>query len=446
MRKTKKLDLSKCYSFPAELQTVHYGGHIIIIAPLCLSWIVLDNCSQLRLFHLLKSHHIADAIMMAGASESDVRHTLTQIEARGFCDSREAHSVKDENTSHMQFFLTDGCNLRCPHCLMRAAERGDDELSTTEVYNVLEAFKSNGGRVVTFSGGEIALRQDISDILHHCLSLGLKADLLTNGTLWDEALVERVAACLGRVQISIDGFSEESNARIRGKGSFAKSLRAVDLFVRAGVKVEVAVTPMLNDSLEDDAPRFVAWAKELKRMYHDYDFSFRFTGELIDGRNVQLTPEEQERYGRIMTSIHDGYWGGDSEAESFISFVKSRELRSGCTFGSFNVSANGDIYACGRVAGMRPLANVRRDNLAEIFRSLRRLTRLSQVENLSPCKGCELRYFCGGKCRIKYFDAFIQLDDLSRLPEPAQLVRDCPSSVKEHFYRLMLDANERLFA
>lgn len=446
MRKSKRLDLSKQYSFPSELHAVNFDGHILIIAPLCLRWIVLDNDDQLRLFHLLQSHCMADAIHMAGASESDVRHTLTQIEARGLCDSPDARSVNDENTSHMQFFLTDGCNLRCPHCLMMAAEKGDDELSTTEVCNVLDSFKSNGGRVVTFSGGEIALRTDLSDILAHCRYLGLKADLLTNGTLWNKALVERVAACLGRVQISIDGFSEESNAQIRGKGSFVKSLHAVDLFVRAGVKVEVAVTPMLNDSLEDDAPRFVSWAKELKQKYREYDFSFRFTGELIDGRNVQLTPDEQERYGRIMTSIHDSYWESDAEAESFISFVKSGELRSGCSFGSFNVRANGDVYACGRVAGMRPLANIRRDNLYEVFRSLRRLTRLSQVENLSPCKECELRYFCGGKCRIKYFDAFAQLDDLSQLPEAAHLEGNCHSSVKEHFYRLMIDTNERLFS
>lgn len=77
---------------------------------------------------------------------------------------------------------------------------------------------------------------------------------------------------------------------------------------------------------------------------------------------------------------------------------------------------------------------------------LRFLTRLSYVENLTPCKDCELRYFCGGDCRIKYFDAFKEMDDLRNLPDPADLRRDCPQSVKEHFYRLMLDTNERLFS
>lgn len=438
--------MSKRFSFPSELRIVHYCGYILIIAPRCLRWIVLDNDSQLRFFHLLQSHSIAEAIDMAGVSESDVRKTLTQIVARGLSDCPEAHAVNDENTSHMQIFLTDGCNLRCPHCLMKAAEVGEDELSTTEVCNLLDAFKSNGGRIVTFSGGEIAIRPDLSEIIDHCRSLGIKAELLTNGTLWDEPLVGRVAAGLGRVQISIDGFSEESNAPIRGKGSFAKSLRAVDLFLRAGVKVEVAVTPMLTDSLESGASHFVSWAKELRQRYKDYDFSFRFTGELIDGREVQLTPDEQERYGRIMTSIYDGYWGADAEAESFISFVKSGELRSGCSFGSFNVRADGDVYACGRVASMRPLANIRRDNLDDVFRCLRSITHLSRVENLSPCKECELRYFCGGDCRIKHFDAFRLLGDMRHLPEACDLVRTCPPSVKEHFYRLMLDTNERLFS
>lgn len=82
----------------------------------------------------------------------------------------------------------------------------------------------------------------------------------------------------------------------------------------------------------------------------------------------------------------------------------------------------------------------------DVFNCLRSLTHLSRVENLSPCKECELRYFCGGDCRIKHFDAFRLLDDMRRLPEACDLALSCPPSVKEHFYRLMLDTNERLFS
>lgn len=446
MKVTKKLDLSQRYSFPSEIQTIRYDGRIIIIAPSCLTWIVLDNEAQLHFFNLLKSLSISEAISSQNFSEEDIRNTLTQIEARGFSGHPAARIDSRENTTHMQFFLTDGCNLRCPHCLMNATRKSDNELTTAEVCATLEAFKNNGGEVVTFSGGEIGLRDDLLEIVSYCSTIGLKADLLTNGTLWTEDIVRQISKSLGRVQVSIDGFSEESNARIRGKGNFEKSLHAVDVFVRAGVKVEVAVTPMLTDALESEIPFYIAWADSLKKKYEGCDFNFHFTAELVDGRNVKLTAEQQERFGRIMTSINNGYFGEDSEAEAFISYVKAGDRKDGCAFGSFNVRANGDVYTCGRVASLKPVANIRRDDLQTVFQNLRRLTLLSCVDNLSPCKLCALRYFCGGECRIKYFDSFAMLDDIKHLPEKERLTRKCDPSFKEHFYKLMIETNTRLWS
>lgn len=445
MRKSKNIDLNSRYSFPAELRTVRFDGKILIIAPLTLTWVVLDNDPQLRFFSSLQSSSIADAIAATRAGDADVRHVLTQIEARGLCSRPTGLVDVSENVEHMQFFLTDGCNLRCPHCLMRATVKGPDELSTDEVRSVLAAFKGNGGREVTFSGGEIALRADLAEIVDYCSSIGLSSELLTNGTLWTEPLVSKVAGKVRRVQVSIDGFSEASNALIRGEGSFEKSLRTVDLFVQAGVMTEVAVTPMLTDSLESEAPRYVAWANALRDKYQGRQFNFRFTGNLLDGREISLTDEERERYSRITDIIRGGFFGRNLDVSVFASFVKAGILKTGCSFGSFNVTANGDVFACGRVASMKPVANVRTDDVQEVFKGLRALTRLSCVDNITPCNACELRYFCGGDCRIERVPAFAGLDGLSHLPAAASLRQSCPPGHKEHFYRLMIDTNPLLF-
>lgn len=446
MRKSKHLDLNSRYSFPAELRTVRFDGKILIIAPISLTWIVLDNEAQLRFFSALQSSSIASAIAASRVSEADARHVLTQIEARGLC-SRPAGLVEaSENVEHMQFFLTDGCNLRCPHCLMKATVKGPDELSTDEVRSVLAAFKGNGGRAVTFSGGEIALRADLAEIVDFCSQIGLSAELLTNGTLWTESLVGKVAGKVRRVQVSIDGFSEASNAPIRGEGSFEKSLRTVDMFVQAGVMTEVAVTPMLTESLESEAPRYVAWTNALRDKYRGCRFNFRFTGNLLDGREVTLTDEERERYSRITDIIRYGFFGRNLDVSVFASFVKDGILKTGCTFGSFNVTANGNVFACGRVAGMKPVANVRTDDVQEVFKGLRALTRLSRVDNITPCNACELRYFCGGDCRIVRVPAFAGLGGLNPLPDIAELTQSCPPGQKERYYRQMIDTNPLFFA
>lgn len=203
---------------PSQLRTVNFEGKLLIIAPLSLTWIVLDNDDQPRFFTSLQSRTVADAITVARVSDADARHVLTQIEARGLRERPSGDVDVSENVEHMQFFLTDGCNLRSPHCLMKATVKAPDELSTGEVRSVLAAFKGNGGRDVTFSGGEIALRPDLAEIIDYCNSIGLSAEPLTNGTLWTESLVSKVAGKVRRVQVSIDGFSEAANARIRGGG------------------------------------------------------------------------------------------------------------------------------------------------------------------------------------------------------------------------------------
>ena len=78
---------------------------------------------------------------------------------------------------------------------------------------------------------------------------------------------------LSRVQISIDGYSEETNSKVRGKGNFSRALQTVESFLKYHVYTEISVTPYLDKNLEVDYPKYVEFAKNLYQKIWRYKFS-----------------------------------------------------------------------------------------------------------------------------------------------------------------------------
>ena len=96
------------------------------------------------------------------------------------------------------------CNLACMHCYSISADIDfPGELSTAEVFAVMEDLKAFGVRALILSGGEPLLRKDLFDIAARGKALGFYLGLSTNGTLIDAPLAARIeigrASCRERV-------------------------------------------------------------------------------------------------------------------------------------------------------------------------------------------------------------------------------------------------------
>lgn len=88
---------------------------------------------------------------------------------------------------------------------------------------------------VNFGGGEPFLRDDFLDILSYAHSRGITTCVSTNGTVLSEPLVDELLR-MGPVylQVSLDGACAETNDVIRGKGTFARVLAAIELLSTRG--------------------------------------------------------------------------------------------------------------------------------------------------------------------------------------------------------------------
>lgn len=450
MEVSKRISLDKQYTLPKDIKVVHYNGVILIISPTCANYIVLQNQNQVEFFHLLYQLPLGEAILHKEElrlSDDDILQIVTQIEAKHFFDI-PADEIR--GLFQMHLYLTNACNLRCPHCYMFSGKSYDNELSFDEICKLLEAFKLHGGVFLILSGGEVTVRQDFPEIVKFGHKIGLDVNIMTNGTLWTKEMIEELAPYISSVQISIDGYNEETNAKVRGAGSFQKSLETLDLFLHLGISTTVAITPWFDESLKGQIDRYIKFRRELEHKYQNKKISIKFSGDLMSGRTIDADASTRTAYASTMKKIMYAEQYNTMERDILVYIQKQKAIKKNwCTYGHLTVTATGDLYFCGKITECKPFGNLREMPLDQIMKLCTKARKISEIDNLTPCKECEIRYICGGDCRIKYFSFLYDgrnivnnnLDNKS-----IQICRECDCSQKSYWYNLMIEANEYLYS
>ncbi|MEA2094303.1 MAG: radical SAM protein, partial [Pseudomonadota bacterium] len=144
------------------------------------------------------------------------------------------------------------CNLTCKHCYSISADTDfKGELSTVEVFGVMDDLKAFGVPVLILSGGEPLLRPDIFAISQRARDMGFYVGLSTNGTLIDEGNIDAIAAMnYDYVGISIDGMQQTHDKFRRKEGAYELSMRGIRLCRDRGIKVGLRFTMTQDNARE----------------------------------------------------------------------------------------------------------------------------------------------------------------------------------------------------
>lgn len=156
------------------------------------------------------------------------------------------------------------CNLTCKHCYSISADKDfEGELSTGDIYTVLDDLKAFGVPVLILSGGEPLMRADIFDISRRAKEMDFYVGLSTNGTLIDESNIDKIAEIgYNYVGISIDGIKETHDKFRRRDGAFDEAMHGIRLCRERGIKVGLRFTltqdnahelPEILQLMEDEA-------------------------------------------------------------------------------------------------------------------------------------------------------------------------------------------------
>ncbi|MEW8509167.1 MAG: heme d1 biosynthesis radical SAM protein NirJ [Candidatus Thiodiazotropha sp.] len=144
------------------------------------------------------------------------------------------------------------CNLTCRHCYATSADKDfPGELTTPEVFDVMDDLKEFGVPVLILSGGEPLMRPDIFEISQRAKAMGFYVGLSTNGTLIDETTIADVAEVgYDYVGISIDGMRDTHDRFRRKQGAFDESMRGIRYCRDAGLKVGLRFTLTQDNAKE----------------------------------------------------------------------------------------------------------------------------------------------------------------------------------------------------
>jgi heme d1 biosynthesis radical SAM protein NirJ len=161
------------------------------------------------------------------------------------------------------------CNLMCKHCYSISGDVDfPGELSTAEVFSVMDDLKAFKVPVLILSGGEPLMRRDILDISRRAKQMGFYVGLSTNGTLISVHNIEEIASIgYDYLGVSLDGLRATHDKFRRRIGGFDEALAGLRLARDHGIKVGMRFTATMDNAHELEALIDLAETENIDKFY-----------------------------------------------------------------------------------------------------------------------------------------------------------------------------------
>ncbi len=303
--------------------------------------------------------------------------------------------------------LTYACNLACVHCLSSSGKRDPRELSTQQCKDIIDELERMQVFYVNIGGGEPTVRPDFWELVDYATAHHVGVKFSTNGVRITPEVAARLAASdYVDVQISLDGATAEINDAVRGEGSFAMAVRALENLADAGfkdAKISVVVTRHNVDQLDE----FAALAAR-------YGATLRITRLRPSGRGADVwddlhpTPQQQvqlydwlvERGDRVLTGDSFFHLSGLGAPGALAGLNLCGAGRVVCL-----IDPIGDVYACPFAIHDRFLAgNVVSDSgFDNVWKNAPLFRELREPQSAGACGSCGHYDSCRGGCMAAKF-------------------------------------------
>ncbi|MFC3153249.1 heme d1 biosynthesis radical SAM protein NirJ [Litoribrevibacter euphylliae] len=334
------------------------------------------------------------------------------------------------------------CNLTCKHCYSISADIDfKGELSTDEVFTVMDDLKGFRVPVLILSGGEPLLRPDIFEISKRAKDMGFYVGLSSNGTLITEENIDQIAEVgYDYVGVSIDGLKETHDVFRQRKGAFEESMHGIQLCREKGIKVGIRTTLTQDNAKE---------LPELLNLMDEYDIDKFYLSHLnYAGRGNrnrkrdafhQMTRDALELifdrcWNELKQGIHREYVTGNNDADGpfllqwaernvpdQVEALRQRLVNWGGNSSGVNISNIDNLgnvhpdtfwwdYHLGNVRE-KPFSEIWRDPQDELMKGFRQTPRPVH----GRCGDCKYLSICGGNTRVRAY----QLTDDPWAEDPA---------------------------
>jgi radical SAM protein with 4Fe4S-binding SPASM domain len=396
--------------FPADVVKIKKGDKVLFLNPNAPDWIVVskNGAAILQLCNGKRTvEDISESLSMFGRKDSkqEILNFFKDIisDTTFFSSPSTLPVYQPSGLRIVQISLVNECNLKCIYCYATDRPEATKGLTREDHFKLVDDINSiSKGSSIVFTGGEPLLSPYVVELAEYAKSLGNQVHLLTNGTLINEKNAKRISETFDLIKISLDGSNSEIHELHRGKGSFTKTLKAINLLIQQEAPIQIAMTVTQKNIHDIDA------------MTKKFGSRLTFAPLFIAGRaksNKELSITGKEYY-KALSSV-SGVKPLSNLCSSLAASKQKRIMKCAIGDGEISISETGDVYPCQLLHFPQFCAgNIREQSLKSIYETSDKLQACKEltVLKIAGCKKCDIRFICGGACRARAFYEENRLD------------------------------------
>ena len=305
----------------------------------------------------------------------------------------------------MDLAVTFRCQNNCVHCYAGGPHE-TSELSTEQWKRVIDRVHEVGVFIVTFTGGEPTLRDDLPELLLYAQNKGVVTGLVTNGRrLKDKSYVEMLEKSgLDFVQVTLESHWAKVHDLMTGaRGSWKETVEGIKNAVHS--RIYTTTNSTLSRYNASDFLETVDFIKALGVA------AFGCNSLIYSGKANQVSGEfalPVETLNELLPRIRDRayelglkfLWYTPTQYCRFDPVKLGLGVKS-CTAANVNmcVGPNGDVYPC--QSYFESLGNILTDEWGRIWNGKLAVS-IRKREYAEPkCKDCPQLQVCGGGCPLE---------------------------------------------
>ncbi len=300
-----------------------------------------------------------------------------------------------------QFELTFSCPLHCRYCYSdcyNAPRHIKKEMSTRQVYAVLDKLRAYGIFWVCFTGGDPLARKDFPRIYAYARKKGFIVSVFTSGAL----ISKRIAALFKKyrpfcVELTVNTLDPGLQDSLAGtRGSLVKIISGIKALKKEGIPFKVK--SIATNRNRADLGRVRRFCRQMGAAHLVSTLIFpRLDGD-TSACGLRLAPEEAARVDRKSGKMPQ------EDACSALGAPSDRLFRCNAGSDTFHVDPYGKMFLCTTVR--RPAVDILRHRVEQGLRLFRKMTR-GAFEASSRCRKCSLWrscYRCPGRALLETKD------------------------------------------
>ena len=305
------------------------------------------------------------------------------------------------------FEVTERCNHDCPHCYncwKNPVDYPTGELPTDQTLDMLgRMLDQTGASLVSLTGGEPFLRDDIYEIVDFLADRGVTINMICNGSLVTEESIACMAGKISIYELPLLSVEREIHDRLSGRtGAFDDVTMAIaDLKAASERVVCVFVATKLN------LPAWEETAELAIALGADGIMFNRFNPGGRGGRNIELlqaTPAELTEAMDAADRMSEEYEISISCSIAMPPCLFDHTRYEKLTFGFCAAGTDRAYYTLDPLGNVRPcnhsttiIGNIRETNFWDMVDS----AAMKDFFDARPefCGGCKLADVCLGCCK-----------------------------------------------